>query len=77
MMDDSIDNYLDDPTLWAVMVVLDYVDLEKPQQYSPASIRLILEKNAWEFIKETFENEGLPCPSKDVIIDRALGRVKG
>ena len=76
MMDDSIDNYLDDPYLWAVLVVLDYVDLEKPQQYSPAKIRFILQENAWEFIKETFENEGLPCPSKDVIIERALLRIK-
>jgi len=76
MMDDSIDNYLDDPTLWAVMVVLDYVDLEKNQQYSPENIRLILEENAWEFIQETFENEQLPCPSKDIIIKRTLERIK-
>ena len=76
MMDDSIDNYLNDPYLWAVLVVLDYIDLEKPQQCSPANLRAVLEENAWEFIQETFENEEFSCPSKDVIIERALARIK-
>jgi hypothetical protein len=75
-MNDSIDSYLDDTALWAALVVLDYIELENLQQCNPAYLDKVLEENAWEFIKETFENEGLPCPSKDVVIERALERIK-
>jgi len=70
-MDAGLNEYNNDPILWAALVVLDHVDRDDPFQCTEINLHEILE-GAYEFIEFFFEEEGFGKPSKIEIISKAL-----
>ena len=69
----GIDEYLHNPYEWAVLVVLDYIDLDDETQNNEQYVNKVLEENgAFEFISETFLENGLQKPSKQRLIQEVI-----
>lgn len=68
---EGIDEYRNDPILWAALVILDHVDRDDPHQCKEIYLHQVLE-GTYEFIAFCFEEDGLDKPSKIEIISKAL-----
>ena len=70
---DGLDEYHHNPMLWAALVVLEHIDTDDTQQLSEIHLHSVLvDTGAYEFIVETFTEEGLEKPSKEEIVSRVL-----
>lgn len=73
----GIDEYLKNPYEWATLVVLDYIDAENKTQHNENHVNKILdETGAFEFISETFLEEGLEKPSREKLIQEVIQSFK-
>ena len=73
---DGINDY-SDPFHWATLVILDYIDVEEKTQLNDKDINKILdETGAFEFISETFLEEGLEKPSREKLIQEVIQSIK-
>lgn len=70
-MGEGLNEYRNDPILWAALVVLDHVERDDPVQCTELNLHKVL-KGSYEFIEFFFEEEGFGKPSKNDIISRAL-----
>ena len=76
-MDGGIDEYLNNPYEWAVLVVLDYIDIDDKTQHNENNINKILdETGAFEFISGTFIDEGFKRPSREQIVEEVMKSFK-
>ena len=76
-MDGGIDEYLNNPYQWAVLVILDYIDIDDKTQHNENNVNKILdEKGAFGFISETFLEEGLEKPSREKLIQKVIQSLK-
>lgn len=72
----EIEEYIDDPegceTGSIIKSYMTEMTVTREEEINSGSAITEQEK---EFLQETFENEQLPCPSKDIIIKRTLERI--
>ena len=72
---DGLDAYRSAPLYWASQVIIDHIDdLNDPDQVSEKHILGVLE-SAYEFIEDSFEEEGLPAPSKKEILSHVVEHI--
>lgn len=70
---DGIDQYKHNPLLWAALVLLDHIDTDDADQFSEINLHNVLNKiGAYEFIVESFLEEGFEKPSTSDIVRSAL-----
>ena len=76
-MDGGIDEYLNNPYQWAVLVVLDYIDIDDKTQHNENNVNKILDEiGAFNYISETFLEEGLEKPSREKLIQAVIQSLK-
>ena len=76
-MDGGIDEYLNNPYQWAVLIVLDYIDIDDKTQHNENNVIKILdETSAFEYISETFLEKGLEKPSREKLIQEVIQSLK-
>ena len=74
---DGIDEYLHNPYEWAALVVLDYIDLNDETQNNEQYVNKVLDQNGtFEFISETFLEEGLEKLSREKLIQEVMQSLK-
>lgn len=74
---DGIDSYRQDPLYWAALVVLDHVDRDDPEQLSEINLhKVLVDTGAYEFILESFAEEGFREPLKEEIVSRVLDNLE-
>lgn len=76
-MADGLDEYRHKPLLWCSLAVLELneFDIEDDAQCSPANIQLLVERTM-EFITQCFEEEELPVPTAEQVLQHTLKRVE-
>lgn len=76
-MTDGLDLYRRNPLLWCSMVVteLNEFDFEDAAQCQPAHVRLLVERSM-DFITQCFEEEDLPAPTAEQILEHTLKRIQ-
>lgn len=74
---DGIDDYRQDPLYWAALVVLDHIDTDDPEQLSEINLhKVLVDTGAYEFILESFAEEGFRKPLKEEIVSRVLDNLE-
>jgi len=76
-MADGLDEYKHKPLLWCSLAVLELneFDVEDDAQCSPVNIQLLVERTM-EFITGCFEEEELPVPTAEQVLQNTLKRVE-
>ena len=69
---DGLDEYLNDPYEWAVLVVLDHIDSEEKSKQNENYVNKLLDEGIYEFISENFLEFDLPKPSKEKIVSEVM-----
>ena len=74
---DGIDSYRQDPLYWAALVVLDHVDRDDSEQLAEINLhKVLVDTGAYEFILESFAEEGFREPLKEEIVSRVLDNLE-
>ena len=69
---DGIDEYLKNPYEWAVLVILDHIDMDKKSNQNEKYVNKLLDEGIYEFISENFLEFDLPKPSKEKIVSEVM-----
>lgn len=69
---DGLDEYLNDPYEWAVLVVLDHIDSEEKSKQNEKFVNKLLDEGIYKFISSNFLEFDLPKPSKEKIVSEVM-----
>lgn len=68
---DGLNEYKDDPTGWAIAVILDHISEDQHGKIPQAELEKILD-DCYDFIVDSFLEEGIDCPKKVDLISQTF-----
>ena len=69
---DGINEHLKNPYEWAVLVVLDHMDMDEKSNKNEKYVNKLLDEGIYEFISANFLEFDLPKPSKEKIVSKVM-----
>tara|TARA_X000000950_G_C13458758_1_gene474989 strand:- start:95 stop:313 length:219 start_codon:yes stop_codon:yes gene_type:complete len=69
---DGINEYLNNPCEWAVLVVLENINIKEKNKHNQKFVEQLLNDGIYEFIIENFLEFDLPLPSKVKIVSEVI-----